>query len=165
MLMSFSFHVQQFSIEERVQNEVERETTLFLDYFCRDVMSSVGVVLDYPGLSPYAQTLVLKIPQFDSLGLQVPESFNYIVYEYVQGSDSMTRWVYGDADGTALVGGISIPFSSAYWESYGDGHPVDLMVNADSIRNLQASIMRYESINNRVYSRSFVAASTPRNTH
>jgi len=163
MLASFTFHVQQFSVEEQVQNEIERETALFLDYFCRDAMSSVGIVLDYPGTLSNSDTIVFKIPEFDSLGLHIAETYNYVVYDYVAGAGKVKRSVYDDAEGYLLLNETEIPFSSAYWASYGDGRLIEEMVNADSVRSLQSSIMRYESLGNRSYSRSFVAASTLRN--
>jgi len=164
LLISLSVNVAQFAQEERMQNEIERETSLLLAYIQRDIKSSVAVVADFPGVSPYSgSSVVLKVPEFDETGLIIADSFDYVVYEYYYESEKTTRTVYDDAEGQTEKSSIGIDVGRCFFVVFVDGEPSVDLVEDRAAQTVQVSAYRYDDVRQRYYDRSFVIASTLRN--
>jgi len=164
LLVSITVDMHRFSVEEQMQNEIERETTLFLDYFSRDTMNAAGVQLEYPGTSKNGDKIVFKVPEFDSLGLRIPEEYDYVIYEHLPGKDYVTRSVFDDAEGDLFVSDIVLPFSQTHWWTFVNGVPLSQLDKVEGIRELQASLMRNGSVAGFDYQRRMIATSTLRNS-
>ena len=164
LLVSLTVNVAQFSEEERMQNEIERETSLLLAYIQRDVKSSVTVVADYPGVSTYyGSSFVLKVPEFDESGLIVADSYKYVVYEHPYDSETTIRTVYDDAEGQVESTSIGIDVGECFLIVLVDGEPAYNLTEDRAASTVEVGAYRYDNVRNKYYNRSFVIASTLRN--
>lgn len=163
LLVSMTVDMHRFSMEERMQNEIEQETTLFLDYFSRDTMAAAGIQLTFPGTSKKSEKVIFRIPEFDSLGIRVADQYDYVVYEYRPKTDYITRSVYDDDEGKFFISETTLPFSRTFWASFADGVPLAEIANPEAINNIQASLARDGYAAGLDYSRRLINVTTLRN--
>lgn len=164
ILMAMLGQMLDFAEEERIQNEIEREVTLFLDYLERDIKSAAGLVVDYPAGSPSSQVLALKIPEFEESGLpKSPMTYHYVVYTYSYESGETTRTVFADEDGVVQLSTMKIDNGPCYLVAMADWQPIDYVTNPEDVDNIEIAVLRYENNKNRFYWRSFVMESLMRN--
>jgi prepilin-type N-terminal cleavage/methylation domain-containing protein len=164
MLVSLSINVAQFGEEEQMQNEIERETSLLLDYMERDIKSAVAVVADYPGDVSYSDfSIVLKLPEFDESGLPIADAFDYVLYEYSQDSEKVFRTVFDDAEAGVEKKSIGIDVGRCFFTVLADGEPTTDLSADRAAKTIEVEASRYDDVRQRYYNRSFVIASTLRN--
>jgi hypothetical protein len=166
LVVSVTGQMLDFSREERMQNEIEREVTFFLDYLERDIKTASEVQTDYPAASPAAQSLTLKVPQFTELGLPMnPQIYNYVVYEYFYETGLTRRSVYADAEGTQLLASQDIDNGPCYFVALVDWAPVDSGITpTEDADEIQIALLRYNlEPGTPFYWRSFIMDSVMRN--
>ena len=164
LVVSLTVNMARFSREEQAQNEIERETTLFLDYLERDMKRAAGVLPEYPGTSLEAQCVALKIPEFDTDGLHSVGVHDYAVYEFFPGTGQAIRTLYDGELGQDEITRIGIPVGECYFQVFADGIPLECVEEGQNIGTLQVSIMRYGCQERGLdYYRTFVVATTLRN--
>jgi type II secretory pathway pseudopilin PulG len=166
VVASLTSNMLQFSEEEQIQNEIERETTLFLEHVKRDVKHASEVVLDYPAVAgSQADVLVFKMPEFDEGGVAIPGQFDYVTYEHFWETDKTRRTVYDDDLGLEQKEQKIIDAGECWFWAFANGEPIEYIADPDMIDTIQISAYRqdYEPNGAYYYWRSFVVASALRN--
>jgi type II secretory pathway pseudopilin PulG len=166
LVMSLTTNMLEFAEEEQMQNEIEREMTLLLDYFKRDTKIASGVVLDYPAVSTStAQALVFEIPEFDAEGIAVPGGYDYVAYEHFWESRDTRRTIYDDDQGLQVKDRRMIDAGECWFWAFANGVPLESIEDPSTIDTIQISAFRHDYAQDwtRYYWRSFVVASTLRN--
>lgn len=164
LLVSLSVNVAHFESEEQMQNKIERETSLFLDYLDRDIKSAVGVIADFPASSwDYGSTVTLKMPEFDESGMSVADTYDYVFYEYNYQDQATYRTVYDDAEGSVEKTRIKIPAGRCSFMAYADDQPLYSLQGEIEADAVQLSVYVYDDVRQDYYVRWFDVASTFRN--
>lgn len=165
LLMSMTSDMLRFAEEEQMQNAIERETALLLDYLKRDVKAARVVYTSFPNTSPSAQVLVFELPEFDDAGCPLPNTFDYVVYAHDSDEGEVTRTVYNDAAGLEPLTSTALPARYTSLTVFADGDPIESLPPGETVRNLQISLSRSGDPDGRFqYSRTLVATSTLRNS-
>lgn len=163
LLVSVTVGTVGFSHEEQMQNAVERETTLFLQYLQRDVLQAAAVSSVFPVKTPGATKLVLKVPEFDEFGVHRWKEFDYVLYAYYKDAGQAVRTVYDDELGTIQLASMEIPAVECLLRYFADGRNLATVSEFEAIKNVQMSAQREDTEREFEYTRRFVAASTLRN--
>lgn len=166
LVASLTTNMLEFSEEEQMQNEIERETTLFLEHLKRDVKHASGVVLNYPGVATsQAQTMVLKVPEFDESGVAIPGEYDYVAYEYFWYTEMTRRTVFDDDLGTVVKNQKAIEAGETWFWAFANGVPIEAVPDPDLVNTIQISAYRYDNDPRlkHYYWRTFVVASALRN--
>lgn len=162
LILSLGFNVRNFEDQEQRQNKMEREASLVLDYMTRDIQSSGAVSPDFAGSLTSPSILILKMPEYDSLGITITNSFNYVVYEQSPDQDMVIRTVYDDKAGTTVLDQIPIQANGAYIECYVDSNPW-YTLTAEAFADTIRIYVNMQDTRNSKYQRDFYITTTPRN--
>lgn len=163
LVVSSTVNTLLFSHEEQMQNAIERETTIFLEYFNRDILGAAAACSDYPAASRGAKCMVLKVPEFDEFGVHTQGVFDYVLYEYFPETGRAVRTVYDDDLGEYPLWTIEISAGDCDLSYFADGKSLSAYKEFEPVKTLQLSASRYEKEHGLEYSRNFVTALTLRN--
>lgn len=163
LLVSLTVGTVGFSHEEQMQNAVELEKTLMLDYYGRDILEAAAVNSSFPTMGPGTKGVVFKVPQFDEYGVHTCGEFDYVVYAYTPKTGRVSRTVYDDELGTMQLAKMEIPAANCNISYFADGKNLSTVKEFAEIQTLQLSAKQDETEREFEYSRRFVTASTLRN--
>lgn len=161
LLVSVSYNLRNFERNEQQQNEIERESTLALDYMARDIKSAAAIEPLFPSDNYHPNILVLKIPEYDEDGEPVTGAFDYVSYRVIPERESVVRALFDDENGVDLKAESVLPVGPSNIQCLVDGVPWESIISGGNALNIDVTVSRSASKNN--YSRTLSISATLRN--